>query len=37
MTYHVADAQRRLVHSEVLDGPGGSIIHDFAITEIYVV
>lgn len=37
LTYHVADAQGRLVHSEVLDGPGGSIVHDFAITENYVI
>ncbi len=37
LTYHVADAQGRLVHSEVLDGPGASIIHDFAITENHVI
>lgn len=37
LTYHVADAQGRLVHSEVIDGPGAAVIHDFAITENYVV
>jgi carotenoid cleavage dioxygenase len=36
LTYHVADAQGRLIHSEVIDGPSGSVIHDFAITENYV-
>jgi len=37
LTYHVADATGRLVHSEVIEGPHGSILHDFAITENYVV
>lgn len=36
LTYHVADARGALIHSEVIDGPGPSIIHDFAITENYV-
>ena len=37
LTYHVADATGRLVHSEVIDGPNASVIHDFAITENYVI
>ncbi|WP_088702230.1 carotenoid oxygenase family protein [Halomonas campaniensis] len=37
LTYHVADASGRLVHSEVIEGPNGSVIHDFAITENYVI
>lgn len=37
LTYHVADAKGALIHSEVIDGPGASVIHDFAITENYVV
>lgn len=37
LTYHVADANGRLTHSEVIEGPVGSVIHDFAITENYVI
>lgn len=37
LTYHVADRDGNLVHSEVIEGPGPSILHDFAITENYVV
>ncbi|WP_197054742.1 carotenoid oxygenase family protein [Paracoccus sp. PAMC 22219] len=37
LTYHVADANGRLTHSEVIEGPAGSVIHDFAITENYVI
>lgn len=33
----MADASGRLVHSEVIEGPNGSVIHDFAITENYVI
>ena len=37
LTYHLADKNGKLVHSEVIEGPGASIIHDFAITKNYVV
>ncbi len=37
LTYHLADKTGKLVHSEVIEGPGASIIHDFAITKNYVV
>lgn len=37
LTYHVADATGRLAHSEVIDGPGPSVMHDFAITRNYVI
>ena len=37
LIYHVADASGRLVHSEVIEGPNASVIHDFAITENYVI
>jgi len=33
LTYHVADAQGALVHSEPVDVPGPTMIHDFAITD----
>ncbi len=33
LTYHVADATGQLVHSEVVDIPRSTMIHDFAITE----
>lgn len=36
LTYHVADGQGRLTHSEVIEGPVKSVIHDFAITDNYV-
>lgn len=37
LTYHLADKNGKLVHSEVIEGPGPSIIHDIAITENFVV
>ena len=33
LTYHRADAAGNLVQSEVIDVPGPTMIHDFAITE----
>ncbi len=33
LTYHVADATGQLVHSEVVDIPRSTMIHDFAITD----
>ncbi|TPM16336.1 carotenoid oxygenase family protein [Mesorhizobium sp. B2-3-5] len=36
LTYHVVDKSGVLVHSEVIDGAGPSLKHDFAITENYV-
>jgi carotenoid cleavage dioxygenase-like enzyme len=37
LTYHVADAKGALVRSEVVEGAGPSLMHDFALTERYVV
>jgi carotenoid cleavage dioxygenase len=37
LTYHRADAGGRLVQSEVIEVPGPTMIHDFAITDRYVV
>lgn len=37
LTYHCADATGRLVRSEVIDVPGSTMIHDFAVTEHHVV
>jgi carotenoid cleavage dioxygenase-like enzyme len=37
LTYHVASADGRLVRSEEIPGTGPSMMHDFAITEHYVV
>jgi len=37
LTYHRADAGGRLVQSDVIDVPGPTMIHDFAITERHVV
>jgi len=37
LTYHVASAEGDISHSEVIEGPGPSIIHDFAITPNYVI
>src|SRR5581483_2085995 len=37
LTYHRADADGRLVQSEVIEVPGPTMIHDFAITERHVV
>ena len=36
LTFHVADAAGRLVHSEPVDVPGPTMMHDFAITEHHV-
>ncbi|HEX7135895.1 MAG TPA: carotenoid oxygenase family protein, partial [Iamia sp.] len=33
LTYHVADADGRLVHSTPIDIPAATMIHDFAITD----
>lgn len=33
LTYHVVEPDGRLVHSEVVDIPRSTMIHDFAITE----
>ena len=37
LTYHRADAQGRLVQSKVIEVPGPTMIHDFAITDGHVV
>ena len=37
LTYHLADAGGRLVRSEVIEVPGPTMIHDFAITDRHVV
>jgi carotenoid cleavage dioxygenase len=37
LTYHRAEANGQLVQSTVIDVPGPTMIHDFAITERYVV
>jgi carotenoid cleavage dioxygenase-like enzyme len=37
LTYHRADAAGRLVQSEVIDVPGPTMVHDFAITDRHVV
>jgi len=37
LTYHRADAAGKLVQSEIIEVPGPTMIHDFAITENYVV
>jgi len=37
LTYHRADADGRLVQSEVIEVPGPTMMHDFAITERHVV
>src|SRR5262249_39051459 len=36
LTYHRADAAGRLVQSEVIDVPGPTMVHDFAITDRHV-
>lgn len=36
LTYYVADKTGKLVHTEVIEGPGPSVMHDFAITKNYV-
>jgi len=37
VTYHVADAAGNLVHSQVIDVPGPTMIHDFAISRNYAI
>ncbi len=37
LTYHVADADGRLVSSQVVDIPAATMIHDFAVTDTDVV
>ncbi len=37
LTYHVADANGALVHSEVIDVPGPTMVHDFNVTATRVV
>lgn len=37
LTFHVADAGGQLTHSEDVEVPGPTMMHDFAITEHYVV
>ncbi|RJL22935.1 carotenoid oxygenase family protein [Bailinhaonella thermotolerans] len=37
LTYHVASASGEIVRSEVIDGSGPSLMHDFAITRDHVV
>jgi carotenoid cleavage dioxygenase-like enzyme len=37
LTYHRADAQGNLVQSEVIEVPGPTMIHDFALTERHVI
>lgn len=37
LTYHVSDVAGNLTHSEVIKGTEGSVIHDFVITENYVI
>ncbi|MER7505496.1 carotenoid oxygenase family protein [Nonomuraea pusilla] len=37
LTYHVASASGEIIRSEVIDGSGPSLMHDFAITREHVV
>ena len=37
LTYHRADAHGRLVQSEIIEVPGPTLMHDFAITQRHVV
>lgn len=37
LTYHRADAKGELVQSEVIEVPGATMIHDFAITDRHVI
>ena len=37
LTYHVADKAGRLMTSEVIEGPGPSVLHDFAITKNHII
>lgn len=37
VTYHVADAAGNLVHSQAIDVPGPTMVHDFAISRNYAI
>ncbi|HAP75579.1 MAG TPA: hypothetical protein DCR14_05800 [Acidimicrobiaceae bacterium] len=37
VTYHVADAQGNLVHTQPIDVPGPTMVHDFALSRHYAI
>ena len=37
VTYHVADATGRLIHSQPIDVPGPTMVHDFALSRHYAI
>lgn len=37
VTYHVADAAGRLIHSQPIDVPGPTMVHDFALSRNYAI